>query len=154
MVPAGPLRLAPEPRAVGEARRFAVQRAAALGADAEVQDVITMLVSELVTNVVLHARTPALLEVAEVGDSIRVSVVDGHPARPRLRRFGPQEVTGRGTRLVRVLAADSGVDPHAGVAQGGKQVWFDIGKLTSSRDDEAQLAAMLDLFDVDGWEDA
>jgi hypothetical protein len=91
------------------------------------------------------------LEVAEQGDDIRVGVTDGSPARPRLRRFGPQEATGRGLRLLRVLAADSGVVPHDGVAAGGKQVWFVVSKV-AVQDEQAQLDLVRDLFDVDGWE--
>lgn len=148
-VPPALLRLEPDPQAVGVARRFARQRAGEFGADAEVQDAVVTLVSELVTNVVLHARTALVLQVADEAQWLRVSVVDGSASRPRLRRFGPQEATGRGVRLVRVLAADSGVDADAGIASGGKRVWFVVAKSAAARDEAAERAAMLDLFDVD-----
>jgi len=134
---------------VSGARRIARQRAAALGADDDAQETVATLVSELVTNVVLHARTPALFAVLDAGERVRVTLTDGSRARPRLRRLGPVEATGRGMRLVGVLAADSGVERSDAVASGGKTVWFAVPKATPAVPEQARLDAMLDLFDVD-----
>ena len=126
----GRLRVAPDPKRVAETRRFTQQRAAALGADEEAQATAALLVSEVVTNVVLHARTSALVDVTDRGDCICVSVIDGSPSRPQLRRHQPDEISGRGMRLVEDMAASAGVDGDATVAAGGKRVWFVIAKVT------------------------
>jgi hypothetical protein len=120
----------PDPKGVAGTRRFTQQRAAALGADEEAQATAALLVSELITNVVLHARTSALIDIAGRGDCICVSVTDGSPLRPRLRSLRPIEVTGRGMWLVKDMAAASGVECDDAIAPGGKRVWFAIAKAT------------------------
>jgi len=122
------LRLDGRPASVGEARRFVRRQARGLGADEDAQDAITTLVSELVTNAVLHARTAVLLRLAEVGDSLRVTVTDGSPLMPRRRRSSAMQTTGRGLQMLDAIAADSGIDPDDGVASGGKAVWFVVPK--------------------------
>jgi anti-sigma regulatory factor (Ser/Thr protein kinase) len=90
-------------------------------------DTACLLVSELVTNAVLHARTPMTLAVARAGDGVRISVTDGSPVSPSLRRHSDTATTGRGLRLLDQLA-------DAWKAEGngnGKSVWF---MLSTSRD--------------------
>ncbi|MFF4532378.1 ATP-binding protein [Streptomyces sp. NPDC001407] len=85
-------------------------------------------VSDLVTNVVQHARVDVLsVEVAVRGERVVVSVVDGDHARQPRRRVarGGQE-DGRGLALVRCLSAASGVTlvwDQLNVV--GKCVWFE-----------------------------
>ena len=81
-----------------------------------------LLVSELVTNAVLHARSATLVTVERNGTTLRVSVEDDSPAQPRLRELGPEAVTGRGLLLVDRIAQRWGVDPRAA----GKCVWFEV----------------------------
>jgi anti-sigma regulatory factor (Ser/Thr protein kinase) len=81
-----------------------------------------LLVSELVTNAVLHARSAARVMIERAGTTVRVSVFDDSPARPRLRDYGPEAVTGRGLVIVDRIAARWGVDP----SDDGKCVWFEI----------------------------
>lgn len=140
-------RLEPDPAAVADARGFAAQAAKSLGADPDAQETVVMLVSELVTNVVLHAGTSALVRVSDSGDFVRVKVTDGHPAAPlQRRRFGPMESTGRGMRLLEVLAVEHGTDPDDAVAPQGKTVWFTLRKTVSAADEQARLDATLALF--------
>jgi anti-sigma regulatory factor (Ser/Thr protein kinase) len=120
----------PNPEAVAGMRRFTQQRAAALGADEEAQATATLLVSELLTNVVLHARTSALVDVAERGDYVYVSITDGNPMPPLLRSLRPDDVSGRGMRLVKEMSASSGVECDDAVTPGGKRVWFAVAKAT------------------------
>ncbi len=136
------------PQGVAQARHEARSQASAFVADGDACDTVEMLVSELVTNVLLHARTPCVVRMLDDGAFLRVEVVDGSPARPRLRVFGPSEVTGRGMRLVAVLSADFGVSADDEVAAGGKAVWFTLPKHSPDEPSQAQLDALLTLFDV------
>lgn len=81
-----------------------------------------LLVSELVTNAVLHASASARLEIQPRPGAVRIAVHDSSPTVPRIRRRRQGAVSGRGLRLVDVLALRWGVD----VEGRGKLVWFDI----------------------------
>jgi anti-sigma regulatory factor (Ser/Thr protein kinase) len=81
-----------------------------------------LLVSELVTNAILHARSLARVTVERAGSVVRVSVCDGSSATPRVRDYGPTAVTGRGMFLVDRIARRWGVD----VDGAGKCVWFEV----------------------------
>jgi anti-sigma regulatory factor (Ser/Thr protein kinase) len=80
-----------------------------------------LLTSELVSNVVLHARTPFELEVTAV-HGVRVVVRDGSPDPPIVASPGPEESTGRGLLLVHSLASRWGYE----VTATGKSVWFEL----------------------------
>lgn len=86
-------------------------------------DVAELLVSELVANAVLHARTEIYLRVDADRTRVRVEVVDGSRAPVRLREFSEQATTGRGLALVEALAARWGSEV---VADNGKSVWFEL----------------------------
>lgn len=84
-------------------------------------------VSDVVTNVVLHARVPALaVEMAVHGDRVVVAVRDDDPARrPYPRRARPDEEHGRGLQVVRGLSCETGVTlVWDGLKVTGKRVWF------------------------------
>ena len=115
--------LPPERSAAAQARRFVREVCASWGLIHEVIDDIELLVSELVTNAVLHARSAALLTIEHFGDRIRVTVSDSSSIPPRLRDYGPEAATGRGVFLVDRLARAWGVDAEDGA---GKRVWFEI----------------------------
>jgi anti-sigma regulatory factor (Ser/Thr protein kinase) len=93
----------------------------AWGCDAVVNDA-ELLVSELVTNAVLHARSATRVTIERHGSRLRVSVYDTSPTRPRMRELGPEAVTGRGLLLVDRIARRWGVEPH----EPGKAVWFEV----------------------------
>jgi anti-sigma regulatory factor (Ser/Thr protein kinase) len=97
-----------------------------LGHDGQ-SELAELLVSELVTNAVLHARTTITLEITAVPDGVRVGVLDGAARGPRPRDFSLEATTGRGLTLVESLASAWGTNPTAD----GKQVWFEL----SSGDD-------------------
>jgi anti-sigma regulatory factor (Ser/Thr protein kinase) len=86
-------------------------------------DDIELLVSELVTNAVLHARSDARVTIELLDDRVRVTVADASPIVPRLRDYGPAAVTGRGMLLVDRLSDQWGVDVDDGA---GKRVWFEL----------------------------
>lgn len=90
---------------------------------------VALLVSELVTNAVLHARSATRLTIDRDGATLRVSVWDGSAARPRLRPYTPDAVTGRGLLLVERIASRWGVDEGSG----GKSVWFELAPSGAAR---------------------
>lgn len=113
-------RLPAHPSSVGTAR--GVLRGAATGRlPSDVVDTAELLVSELVTNAVVHAGTPVDLEVAVVDhDTVVVQVTDGSVHAPAARPFDQTAGTGRGLLLIEELA------DHWGVTEmpDGKTVWF------------------------------
>lgn len=114
------LMLEPEPSSVARARRHCEACLLAWG-EAELVDTVSLLVSELVTNVVLHAHTPCELRL-ERGERLRVEVSDGSRRLPTRGSLRPEGSSGRGLLLVEALSADSGtvVEAH------GKRVWFEV----------------------------
>ena len=118
-----------DPIAVRDARAFVVQRLTDLGRD-ELLDVAGLAVSELATNVILHARTDFTVRVAVLPDDrVRVSVVDGSSAVPVVQPASPGSALGRGLRLVAQLTDEWGIDRIGNDdADGpGKAVWFELG---------------------------
>jgi hypothetical protein len=93
-------------------------------------DTATLLVSEVVTNAILHARTTVTLTVEVAGEVVRIAVRDGSPVQPRIHSFAATSATGRGLRLLDRLAKRWGVD--ADPATGGKVVWFEVGEPTET----------------------
>lgn len=79
-----------------------------------------LVVSELVTNAVLHARTPLEVSLRQERDGVRVAVRDLADGVPAARESVSLASTGRGLVLLEALALSWGVDRHAG---GGKTVW-------------------------------
>ena len=121
------LRLPPTTDSVPVARRHA--REQLLGSAADV-DTVVLLVSEVVTNAVLHARSDVFLTVQDHGATARVEVRDSSPVPPRLHRFAVESATGRGLRLLDQLALRWGADQ---VDEGrGKTVWFEVGSPSES----------------------
>lgn len=104
------------------ARRFVSEVMESWGLDGEAVDDGELLVSELVTNAVLHARSASRVEVVRVRRAVRVRVCDRSPARPHVRDYGPQAVTGRGLLLVERLSRRWGIE----VDGDGKCVWFEL----------------------------
>jgi anti-sigma regulatory factor (Ser/Thr protein kinase) len=94
---------------------------------AKIADAV-LLVSELVTNALLHARSAPAVEVTRDGDHIRCVVLDDSPMVPRRRHYASDAVTGRGIALVETLATRWGSERNGS----GKRVWFELD--TNSRD--------------------
>jgi anti-sigma regulatory factor (Ser/Thr protein kinase) len=83
-------------------------------------DAIVLLVSELVTNVVVHTDSDVALQLGQFDDHVRVDVSDRGSGSVTMREA--DGAGGRGLRLVEALAARWGVD----VDQDGKTVWFEV----------------------------
>jgi anti-sigma regulatory factor (Ser/Thr protein kinase) len=78
-----------------------------------------LVVSELVTNAMIHAGTGIDVTLAEHRRSVRVAVRDHSHALP-VERHGRSDEHGRGLGIVAELASSWGVLPHS---DGGKVVW-------------------------------
>ena len=113
--------LRPVPTSAGMARRFVASTLRAWGCD-ELVDTATLLVSELVTNAILHARSDLVVVLVPLDSSIRVEVHDTSLTAPQLRQAADTATTGRGLALVQACARDWGVREDAE----GKSVWFDL----------------------------
>ncbi len=84
-----------------------------------------LLVTELVTNAVLHARTEITVALELRDEVLRIRVADGSPRRPQLRGPSTDATTGRGLGLVEQLSRSWGVDSLAD----GKSVWVELGAM-------------------------
>ncbi|MFD0538224.1 ATP-binding protein [Actinomadura luteofluorescens] len=106
------------------ARRFVAERFAAWGcADDHTGRTI---VSELVTNALLHGEGPIVLRVfRDERDGLpTVEVWDGGAGRPVLRQENLTSIGGRGLLMVAALALDWGTRP---LVEGGKLTWAKCG---------------------------
>lgn len=144
------LSLPPDPRSASSGRRFVRAEVLRRGADEAAADTATALISELVTNVVLHAHTDCLVRVESAGrDAVRVAVVDGSAARVRQQSYGVRQSTGRGVRLVAALSEDWGVESSTEISPTGKCVWFTVATQTDPARALALEGEGLALFSVD-----
>jgi anti-sigma regulatory factor (Ser/Thr protein kinase) len=119
------LQLPPEPTSAGMARRFV---ASSLVAGDEVAELAVLLVSELASNAVLHARTPFELVVEDDGRRLRVEVHDDSSALPTLKDYVAESITGRGLHIVAASADNWGFESR----ERGKCVWFELAYDSSS----------------------
>ncbi|MFI6563856.1 SpoIIE family protein phosphatase [Streptomyces sp. NPDC050534] len=89
-------------------------------------DSAVLLVSEMLTNVLVHTDADALLLAEVRGESgsrrMRVQVTDTSDALPHKRRPGELASSGRGLVLMELLADAWGVDPQGE----GKSIWFEL----------------------------
>lgn len=90
--------------------------------DAETTQVALVLTSELVTNAVVHARTPLDVRVNVEPDLMRVAVRDHNPTLPGRRHYTPDALGGRGLHLVDAMATAWGAER----CRDGKVVWFTL----------------------------
>jgi anti-sigma regulatory factor (Ser/Thr protein kinase) len=114
-----------EPGAVQRARSMVRHALHDWGRD-DLADTASLLVSELATNVVLHARTPYAVVVTKKGKGIRCDVLDDAPSAPALRRADTAAATGRGLALVVRLADDWGPTPPSALDGFRKGVRFEL----------------------------
>jgi anti-sigma regulatory factor (Ser/Thr protein kinase) len=87
------------------------------------QSDLLLVVSELVTNAVLHGHGPVELMIRRTTDSIRVEVFDAEQALPTLLDPGPTDLHGRGLLLVDNVARSWGAEP---IPDDGKHVWCEV----------------------------
>lgn len=89
-------------------------------------DSAVLLVSEMLTNVLVHTDADALLVAEMTGDGgkrrMRVEVTDASDDLPHKRHPGELASSGRGLVLMDMLADAWGVDPRGD----GKSIWFEL----------------------------
>ncbi|WP_422125774.1 SpoIIE family protein phosphatase [Streptomyces graminilatus] len=110
------------PDAVMHARRF-TSRTLRNWQLSEAADEVLLIVSELVTNALVHTQGAVHVELTLGADRVRVTVNDSSPRAPAKPVVVDWEATGgRGLLLVEAVSAAWGSVPVGG----GKQVWSEI----------------------------
>jgi anti-sigma regulatory factor (Ser/Thr protein kinase) len=120
---ASTMALSADPVSIPQARRFVAERIGDLH-DAELNNTLVLLVSEIVTNAILHSPAPTSLCVSRRGRCVRVEVADRGEKPPRM--FDALDLlkpSGRGLQIVDRLATRWG---HDALPAGGKVVWFEL----------------------------
>lgn len=90
----------------------------------EVLDVVNLLVSELVTNAVVHGGSAAEVSVVLTPTALRVEVGDHDEYVPTVNQASDWATSGRGLALVDALSQRWGVEP----IPGGKVIWFEVDR--------------------------
>lgn len=103
------------------ARAFARETLDRGHATVRIEDV-ALVVSELVTNAVVHGDGDITLDVVVADDAIRVEVEDREPELPDRLESRLDAESGRGLLLVSRIAREWGVRP----AGSGKVVWAEM----------------------------
>ncbi|MEU3553509.1 ATP-binding protein [Streptomyces fragilis] len=131
------LEIRPDPAEVGRARRWARSRLAGSGMDADesLAETVILLVSELVTNAVVHTGCPAVLRLVLPAEDpgevpagamppVRLEVADADCRAPVPRCSDEDETGGRGLALVDGLA-----DRWGWTREGaGKRIWCELDR--------------------------
>ncbi|MFI2201871.1 SpoIIE family protein phosphatase [Streptomyces sp. NPDC020192] len=124
-----------EPDRIAEARRH-LRELLHDWASPEQVDAAVLLVSEMVTNVLVHTDTDALLLAEVTGEPgarrLRVEVTDAGDDLPHRRRPGELASSGRGLMLIELLADAWGVDPRGE----GKSIWFALYESGGASEEE------------------
>jgi hypothetical protein len=114
------LLLPPWPQSPGQARAGVRNTLRDWGRD-EMADVSQLVVTELVTNAVVHARTPLQLSLTQAGAQLRIAVRDRGGGRAGDGDIPyASSLHGRGLLLVKAYARGWGVLP---ARRAGKTVW-------------------------------
>jgi len=111
------------PASAAQARRFIRDFCVAADLGEETCEKAALLVSELVTNAIIHGRSRATLVAARPNGHLHVAVLDSNVQLPE----GPQTATpeaesGRGLRIVSAVADRWGVE----ATDEGKAIWFEL----------------------------
>lgn len=124
-------RLPPHPESVGRARRLTRDRLDLWELDEETRRTAVLVVSELVTNAVVHtAGDHVVCEIRDGGGLLRIAVEDQGcgPTGPRMRRAaedGSESEGGRGLFLVDSLSSGWGAHDTSGYRP-GRVVWAEL----------------------------
>ena len=107
------------------ARRWIAEQLNPLGLRPEEHDAIVLLVSELVSNVVLHTESDPVVTLRVDPDRVLIGVEDtsAHAAQLREPDEDAERPGGWGLRIVDQIADEWGAD----LVDGRKVVWFAVG---------------------------
>jgi anti-sigma regulatory factor (Ser/Thr protein kinase) len=119
-----------EAHSVHDVRDFVTAHLVRHGLSALVDDAV-LVVSELATNVVLHANTPFRVSLSRAEEQLLLEVTDHSSNPPRPAPGDPLSTSGRGLAIVGILSQSWGVH-HA--TNGAKNVWasFPIPRVRDS----------------------
>ncbi|MGH2842911.1 MAG: ATP-binding protein [Solirubrobacteraceae bacterium] len=112
------------PGSVAAARSFASELLR--DANPEVLAVIKLMVSELATNCIRHTNSRFEVTIVATPCEIRVLATDLGTGEPVLRSPMPTDLSGRGLRIVDMLATDWGYE----LSGSGKTVWFALSTVS------------------------
>jgi CheY-like chemotaxis protein len=107
---------------IASARHFTAHHGQAWGYDDVIEDAL-IVVSELVTNAIMHARSACDLRLKDADHILRIEVIDGGDGSPELQRPTAHSEHGRGLLLVSAMCAAWGVDT---LGDGRKMVWAEL----------------------------
>lgn len=118
------LELTGQPASAYLARDFVRRNLVAQGL-AHLVDDVTLVVSELATNAVVHAQTTFIVSLQGFEQTLLLEVVDGSRTGPVDVSARVLDTSGRGLTIVTLLSRAWGVDA---LTDGGKSVWaeFDL----------------------------
>jgi len=119
-------------RSVGAARRFVARTI--IDAPADVRESVSLIVSELSTNALVHAASEFDVFVDRSDSAIFVSVSDRGDGTPILQSPESSDPHGRGLRIVDALSDEWGISSTSGE---GKTVWFRMSLRASGTDGSA-----------------
>jgi anti-sigma regulatory factor (Ser/Thr protein kinase) len=124
--PAAPLAsaqitLRPQPQQVAAGRRFTRDTLTAWQ-HTELADTACLLVSEILTNAVRHARHTIGLRLHQTVREVIAEITDDNTQLPQRALPAPGDQSGRGLTLVEALATAWGARPSSS----GKTVWFTL----------------------------
>jgi anti-sigma regulatory factor (Ser/Thr protein kinase) len=118
------MELAPKAASVRTARLFTADVLGDDGVESSVIELAVLLVSELVTNAAVHARSGVRMTVHVDSHWVRIEVEDEGPGEPVMGTLTPNQLKGRGLAVVDRLSTDWGADMH----DDHKVVWFEIAR--------------------------
>ncbi len=121
------LEVGADPAEVGRARRWARSRLAGSGIrdDEPLAETLVLIISELVTNAVVHTGCPAVLRMLIAAEGgVRVEVADASDRPPKPRHAEGEDTNGRGLELVDGLADRWGWQPEGA----GKSIWCEVDR--------------------------
>jgi two-component sensor histidine kinase len=110
----------PGPHASPAARRFVYYAADQWLGQARLSDVLTV-VTELVCNAAMHAKTPMVLNLLPKGDHVLIELYDGSTTAPSVRETTGADA-GLGLKIVEGIVQRWGVELHPD----GKVVWAEV----------------------------
>ena len=90
-------------------------------------DEIHLVVSELVTNALVHGQPPVIVAMEERERDVLVTVSDESPVQPGVLRHEATDVGGRGLSIVEQVSQEWGTNNRF---DGGKSVWARFDKET------------------------
>jgi anti-sigma regulatory factor (Ser/Thr protein kinase) len=116
------LALPPDPPSVGDARRALTDYTRSHAVPDNLAESGVLVISELVTNAVLHAHTPILVLADYDHGTLTLAVQDGEAALPTLLPADTEREGGRGVAIISHLGGTWGIQRTVL----GKMVWVSL----------------------------